>query len=713
MATGAVYSATGPGAGTLALTLAGQTVATLSLAGNYAGSSFLTVPDGVDGTLVLLASGSVVAGGALSAGTSGPDAYVWNVATGGMWDVAANWRDVSSRTTPAVVAPGSKDIVTLAGPTGDSIALIGGPGNSASLIVTGAVALSGVFATGGLTVGTKLASGTLDIVAGGTLTTTTPSDINGTLEVSGAGALFSVNGILTVGPQTPGLSPPVVEALNGGYIKQHLLTLNGGTILVDATSTIEVGTPGNAAAGALTVDGGYTLTSNGGTIDGAVIDKGTLMAASGLTSVFGGITSSGVLDIGAGGTLFLAGSVAATNTVNFTASSGRLMLYGTGSGFAAPIAGMTAGDAIDISGVTITGAVFTAINASKGTLTLSTNGVAVMTLTLSGAYAGAVFQTSPDGIDGTLISLAAGGSGAGLLSAGTATPDVYRWAASGGGDWGSAANWVDSSLGSGAAVVAPGSNDAVTIAAAAGAVTLLTGQGAAASLSISGNVAFSARVAAGAVTASAATLDVDAAGTLGAGSMGFASGVLQVGGVGAVLAVGGTLTFGPVAAGASGPRVTVVNQGEMQAGALVLNGATIAVDGVSAIEVGSAGGAAAGVVTVDAGATLTSDGGVVGSAMVVNGVLLAEAGTTSLLSDANGAGTLVVGAGATLSVYGVVGAGETVAFAGESGRLVLNAAANGFAGVVSGFVPGDEIDIAAATLTGADAWRGWGAGAER
>jgi hypothetical protein len=385
---------------------------------------------------------------------------------------------VLSRTASAAVAPGSKNIVTLAGRTGDAIALIGGPGNSANLIVTGAVAISDVFATGGLTVGTVLASGTLDVVAGGTLTTTTtPSDINGTLEVSGAGALFSVNGVLTVGPQTPGLSPPVVEALNGGYIKAHLLTLNGGTIAVDATSTIEVGTAGKAAAGALTVDGAYTVTSTGGTIAGAVIDKGTLMAGSGVTSVFGGITSTGVLDIGAGGTLFLAGSVAAPDTVNFTASSGRLLLYGTGSGFAAPIAGMTAGDVIGISGVTITGAVFTPINASKGTLTLSTNGVAVMTLTLSGAYAGAVFQTSPDGVDGTLISLAAGGSGAGLLSAGTATSDVYRWAASGGGDWGSAANWVDSSQGSLAAVVAPGSNDAVTIAASAGAVTLLTGQG--------------------------------------------------------------------------------------------------------------------------------------------------------------------------------------------------------------------------------------------
>jgi len=55
----------------------------------------------------------------------------------------------------------------------------------------------------------------------------------------------------------------------------------------------------------------------------------------------------------------------------------------------------------------------------------------------------------------------------------------------------------------------------------------------------------------------------------------------------------------------------VLNQGVVQAGALVLNGASIAVDGVSAVEIGRAGGAAIGVVTVDAGATLSSNGGVI------------------------------------------------------------------------------------------------------
>jgi hypothetical protein len=49
----------------------------------------------------------------------------------------------------------------------------------------------------------------------------------------------------------------------------------------------------------------------------------------------------------------------------------------------------------------------------------------------------------------------------------------------------------------------------------------------------------------------------------------------------------------------------------------------------------------------------------------------------------------------------VVGSGETVEFAGTAGRLMLNAASSAFSGVITGFMPADEIDIAATTLTGA------------
>jgi len=73
---------------------------------------------------------------------------------------------------------------------------------------------------------------------------------------------------------------------------------------------------------------------------------------------------------------------------------------------------------------------------------------------------------------------------------------------------------------------------------------------------------------------------------------------------------------------------------------------------------------------------------VIGSAVVVNGVLLAGSGTTGLLSDVSAVDAGDRG-GATLSVYGVVGAGETVDFAGTAGRLMLNAASSAFSGVVT------------------------------
>jgi hypothetical protein len=705
VATGAQYAPTGAAVGTLTLTDAGQAVATVTLDGSYGGAVFLTTPDAVDGTLVLLPTGSIVAGGALSAGTSGPDAYLWTASGGGMWNSAANWRDVSARLQPALVAPGGKNIVTLAGPTGAAIALIGGPGNAASLIVTGAVALSGLFATGGLTVGSALAAGTLDILAGGTLTATTPSLIDGTLEANGAAALFAVNGILTEGPQTAGLPPPDVAALNGAYLKAHLMNLGGGTLGADASSTIEIGTPGNAAGGALTVDGGYWIHSTGGTITGAVIDKGTIQATGGETSLFGALSGAGLLTIGAGGTLFLAGGVASSLTVSFIASAGTLLLDGTAPGFAAGIAGFAAGDAIDISGLLLTGAAFTALNAGQGSLALSNGGVTVLSLALSGAYAGAVFQTAPDAVDGTLITLASGGSGAGALSAGTPTADVYRWAGASGGDWGSAANWTDVTLG-GAAMVAPGSNDLVDVAGSGGAsALLLSGQGAAADLSVSGNVALAGRFTAGAVTGVAigtapATLDVDATAMLAATSFGFGAGVAQVSGAGASLAVGGALTLGAASA-ASGPLLAVLGQAVAQAGTLLLNAGTVLVDSESVLEIGNAGNAAPGVLTVDATATLVSMGGTIGSPMTVNGLLLAEGGTTSLLSDVSGGGTLSVGAGAELSIYGTIGATTTLAFAAAAGRLVLNAATDAVAGTIMGFAPGAIIDIAATTLTAA------------
>jgi len=123
-----------------------------------------------------------------------------------------------------------------------------------------------------------------------------------------------------------------------------------------------------------------------------------------------------------------------------------------------------------------------------------------MTLTLSGNYAGAIFQTSPDGVDGTLITLASGGSGAGLLSAGTTTPDSYRWAAPGGGRMGNAANWVDSSVGTVTAAVAPGVNDSVSIAGWRRRSDVADGQGNAASLTLSGNIGIAAGWRTGAVT---------------------------------------------------------------------------------------------------------------------------------------------------------------------------------------------------------------------
>ncbi len=685
-----------PATGTVTLSEAGLAVATLDAPALV--GTLIATPDGVDGTLIRLAAGSITTGGQLAAGTTSADHYSWIAPAGGMWNAPANWNDGAS---PAILAAGTKDIVTIAGPTGNSIALVGGPGNSASLTVTGNVALSGNFATGGLSLGGAAGTGTLMVLAGGTLSTMSPSQINGTLDVMGAAALLTVNGTIAIGAAAAGLPPAAAAVLDGGYLKTHLLYLNAASVTVDASSTLEVGTPGNAAAGALTIDGGYTVTSTGGTIDAAIIDKGTLLASSGVTSLFGAVTGSGVLRIGAGAVLFAPDGIASTATVSFLASTGTLTLYAGVSGFAASIAGFAAGDAIDISGLALTSAIFTATNASKGVLTLATDGQTALTLALTGSYAGRSFQTTPDAVDGTLITLAAGSSGAGALSNGTTAADSYRWIASSGGDWGTASNWADLTTGASPAIIAPGSANLVSIAGPGSGTWLLSGQGRAASLTLAGDLAITGRFAAGPVTAATTSLAVDAGGTLAATSMTVAAGTIDVSGLGALLTMSGTLTLGPTPLGGAPPELLAANQGLMAVGGLVLNGTTLGVDAVSSIEVGTAGGAGAGLLTIDAGAMLTSNGASVDVAVQDSGTLLAVSGVTGLYSDVSGPGTLAIGNGATLFVYGTIDSATTILFAGSSGRLVLNAGTSVVAGTIAGFVSGDEIDLIGASLSGA------------
>ncbi len=90
--------------------------------------------------------------------------------------------------------------------------------------------------------------------------------------------------------------------------------------------------------------------------------------------------------------------------------------------------------------------------------------------------------------------------------------------------------------------------------------------------------------------------------------------------------------------------------------------------------------------------------GTISAPVLNNGLIEAAGGTLALTGVVIGTGTLVVGAGATLSLA-AVGGGETISFAGASG--VLAYAPMNFAGPIANFAAGDTIDLLSTAATAA------------
>jgi hypothetical protein len=179
--------------------------------------------------------------------------YAW-IAGSGSYDVAAQWYDVSIGGV-AADAPGASDVVGIAGSTGAGFIVVTGPGSAGSLAFTGNTRLDGAFIAAMVTLG-GAAPAVLDI-ASGSLAAGSVTVLSGTLQADGATAALVVSGTLSVA------AGAILAVLNQADVQLGGLVLGGGTMEVDATSTLEVGTAGGAAAGLLTIDGGATLVSNG------------------------------------------------------------------------------------------------------------------------------------------------------------------------------------------------------------------------------------------------------------------------------------------------------------------------------------------------------------------------------------------------------------------------------------------------------------------
>ena len=641
--------------------------------------------------------------------------YVWLPSNGGTWSLASDWNDTTDGIDPSLTAPGAQDSVMVTGAAGAVVQTIAGPGAAAIAMFAGNTHLSGSFAFGTLVAGVGGAGGLLEVQTGDVLSASTATLASGSL-LAGGGSV-SIAGTLSAGSATG--AGATLYVTSGGSVRSAALFLgNGADVLtIDASSRVEVGQAGSAAAGALTIDAGSALTGQGNAnAYGAVVNNGLVVAQGGTLSL-GALTGTGTLDIAAGATLKLNGATGAGQSVAFTGALATLAIATEFDAPPATVSGFLAGDAIDMLGSPITGASFTAGTNNTGVLTLTYGGQIAARLTLAGNYAGDVFLPSSDGAGGTDITVAPAAGSSGGPSPGTSTPDSYVWTAAAAGAWNVAANWQDVTAGSGAAAIAPGVHDSVAITGGSSDFLVVAGPGNASTLSIAGAVALS-----GAINSS--TLTVGAAGNLAGGAVSglldltagavlrttaavAGDGGITVSGQGASLAVAGTLVLGGAPAGVGLPETSLsASEGaQITIAGLAMGGgagAFVTTDPTSSIVVGTGTGTA-GAVTISASATLAGSGTVDPfGAILDNGLIEASgAGSTLTLGPVSGTGSLVIAAGAALDLLSPTAL--PIAFATASGTLVPTLeVGNELAlptGTLTNFLPGDVIDVQSDPIT--------------
>jgi hypothetical protein len=283
----------------------------------------------------------------MTSSSANSDPYLWAGPSSGSWNDGANWQDQTTDTTGSV--PRGTNAVTFGVDTPALVALaddvVTGSGRSASLGLYGSLTLSGTFKTGALNlflaydppdtyVNASLtvsgacnslqaksvaAAGNLEVndgaamsvartyeIASGFPTPNNPAryEFDG-ISVDGAGSRLTIGGLLSTDNSSH------ITVTDGGYLEARRMTLTNPNRIaaysVDAQSTIEVGTLGDAAAGTWTIDYGRVLTVDNGAplsapefVDnGTIIDNGGL----GLQGSPGDVTGSGRILIEAGALL--------------------------------------------------------------------------------------------------------------------------------------------------------------------------------------------------------------------------------------------------------------------------------------------------------------------------------------------------------------------------------------------------------------------------
>ncbi len=701
--TGVTYAAGANGIGTLTL-MAQQAVAgTLKIAGDYTGQTFQIVSGNIT---VVPAPPPADA----SPGTAGPDVYVWTATGSNTWNVAANWKDLTTGATPSIIAPGVNNLVTISN-TAAAPQVITGPGNAKTLRMNGANTLSGVFnidtlTVGAYTYGSTPVLGTLVVAAGATVSTGSILIQSGSIAVTGTAARLAVAGTLDMGAQILGSAASLAVSGGAGF-QAMAIGLNAPvtgtqTITVDALSTFEVGSGGSKIAGLFLIDSNGSV-AGAGTISaaGGILNQGGIVAnGGGVLTLNSDVAGSGKLQLVNQSTLNLVGT--SVEPVDFADGAGTLAITTTTSiGGAVSlteqglVSFMTGSAHIHYSSTlagyqTLTSATFALISGSmsQGYLTLANGASTIGSLRMLGPFTGLGFAVTGSVAAGWDINL-------------VVASHEYRWIAPGNGAWSDGSKWRDLTLGTNPAYAAPSSIDYATITGGAGgAYQTITGPGVAASLTLNGATTLHGAETVGTLIIGGATvtgaLQVDAGSTLTTGSAAIAYGTALVSGAAATLTVTGGLSLGQFGVTA-GNTLTVASGGSVTASVLGLAanaGATngVAVDATSRLEIGTAGGAALGAITVDAGRTVAGAGSLsAANGIVNNGVIRADTGPLTLSGPITGAGQLQIAASSLLSITG--SSTEAANFVGAGGTLSITAAGGVLSerGLVSGFNATDTI----------------------
>lgn len=288
--------------------------------------------------------------------------------------------------------------------------------NDSTLSTSGALSISsGTVTAQGGTVSIRGAAtntgGLILVNAGGKLT------IDGTLTATGGGYHkihdAPVHWWFPYPPPPSGVTGSVI-ADNGSFVRLGGVVFSAtasGTVSpslglnVVGNSSIEIGTTGNAVAGAITVDADRSIVANvSATLSGNLVNNGTVTITGGTLTQNGSLSGSGVVQIGKNATLALYGNAAATDTIAFL-DTGAALSIGVSFKIDATLTGFQIGDSLLLN-APVTAATFAAgAGGSPGTLTLSNGATTVETLRLAGNFAGKSFIVSPTGNNGSAVSL--------------------------------------------------------------------------------------------------------------------------------------------------------------------------------------------------------------------------------------------------------------------------------------------------------------------